>query len=356
MIIRVKGFQVFTDRFGKLRCYHRKTRMRVDIEKFPFGSAEFIAECTRIGNFSKESTAKPGTLALLIKKYKESPQYNELRPKTQDFYNQAFDYLEPIKDTLLSRFTPPLIVTIRDKAQQKKTWFFANQVKTSLSVVFGWGNERGMMNGNPAKAVKKVKRPKGMPRANRPWTPDERSVVLNRCEPHILPVLATLLYIGMDPVDAIRMPKTKYKDGAFDFNRLKTGNPVWKPAPAALKPILVGMVKHDSITFFANSFGKPWTKSGFDTVWQRYRKGLEDAGLINKGLTLKGLRHTHATMHREGGASHRLIADALGDKSEDMGRHYSRDADLRENMIEATRSFDEKHEIIVKLSKESVKP
>lgn len=357
MIIRVKGFKIFNDRYGKKRCYHRKSNEPVDLKKFTIGTVEFFAECARIAALQKaDNTAQPGTLGLLIKKYRSGAQYHELKPKTQDFYNAVFDYLEPIYHTPLIRFTPPLIVTIRDKALANKTWYFANQLKTSLSVLFSWGVERGYMQDNPAKQVKKIKRPKDKPRANRPWSEDERGIVLNNAEPHVLPVLAALLYIGLDPVDAVKLPKTKYKDGAFDFNRQKTGNPVWKPAPAAFKPILVKMPKHDAITLFANSYGKPWTKSGLDSVWAKQRKQLEDAALIAKGLTLKGLRHTHATMHREGGADHRTIADALGDKSEAMGRHYSRDADLRDNMIQATKAFDKKHRLIVKPRRKSVKP
>lgn len=356
MIIRVKGFKIFKDRFGKQRCYHRRTNMALDLSKFPFGSVAFIGECARIAELCKITEPKPGTLGLLIKKYRLSQQFRMLKPKTQSFYDEAFQYLTPIHSTDLKRFNAPLIVTIRDKAHEKKTWFFANQVKTSLSVVFSWGCERGVMDSNPAKLVKKIKRPKDKPRANRPWTLEELTAVLNSAEPHELPVLATLLYIGMDPIDALTLPKTKYKDGAFDFNRQKTGNRVWTPAPAALKPILAKMPKHDAITLFANSRGKPWTKSGFDTIWQAHKKELEADGAISKGLTLKGLRHAYATMRREFGESHRSIADGLGDKSESMGRHYSRDADLKSNMIDATKTFDKRHKGIVKPQKRSVKP
>jgi hypothetical protein len=32
-IVRIKGFQIFKDRHGRPRCYHRKTRTAVDLEK-----------------------------------------------------------------------------------------------------------------------------------------------------------------------------------------------------------------------------------------------------------------------------------------------------------------------------------
>jgi DNA repair exonuclease SbcCD ATPase subunit len=52
--VRVKGFQIFRDRHGKQRCYHRKTRAAIDLEKYPIGSAEFLAECTRISALERD--------------------------------------------------------------------------------------------------------------------------------------------------------------------------------------------------------------------------------------------------------------------------------------------------------------
>jgi len=41
-IVRVKGFQIFADRHGRMRCYHRKSRVPADLSKSPLGSAEFF--------------------------------------------------------------------------------------------------------------------------------------------------------------------------------------------------------------------------------------------------------------------------------------------------------------------------
>lgn len=356
MQVKIKGFKIFNDRHGKRRCYHRATGISIDLEKYPLDSVDFLSECGRIVALSKPyGDPKPGSLGLLIKAYKASPQWQDLKPKTREWYEMGFEYLRPINNEPLLRFKPSLVVKIRDRALKKKGWYFANLVKTTLSTVFSWGAERDYIEINPAKQVKKIKRPKDKPRANRPWTEKERGVVLGEADPHAKPVFAGLLYIGMDPCDAVKIPKTKFNGEAFDFSRQKTGNPVWKPAPLALKQIIAKMPKHDAITLFANSYGKPWTKSGFDTYWHKLKKSLEERGLIDKGLTLKGLRHTHATMLRESGASHRQVADALGDKSESMGGWYSRDADLKDGQSQVIKAFD-KHHKIVKPQNKGVNP
>jgi integrase len=350
MRVKVKGFKVFKDRFGKERCYHRATGQKVDLSAFKLGTAEFFAECARIAALNTEKSPKPGSLGLLIAEYKKNPAWKELQPKTRKWYDMGFAYLEPIFDMPLKSFTSGLVVRIRDKAQKKKSWYLANIVKTTLSTVFSWGQERDYMEGNPAKGVKRVKRPKDKARANRPWTLKECSIVIGESPAHFRPLIATLRYIGADACDMITFPKDKFTGEAFDFNRQKTGNPVYKPVPKALKLILERAPEHDAETLFANSYGQAWTRSGVDSVWHKLKSRLEEEGKIDKGLTLKGLRHTHATEVRELGESDRIVADALGDKTESMGHHYSRDADVKKNMQRVTKALDRKHQSLTKKS------
>jgi hypothetical protein len=137
--VRVKGFQIFEDRHGKWRCYHRKTGTKIDLSKAPLGSAEFFAECARLIEFAKSMTPKPGTLGLLIAAYRAHTAFQDLAPRTQSDYQRVFDYLKPIADTSLMRFDRPLVVRIRDKAAEKKGRKFGNDLKARLSMVFGGG-------------------------------------------------------------------------------------------------------------------------------------------------------------------------------------------------------------------------
>ena len=53
-----------------------------------------------------------------------------------------------------------------------------------------------------------------------------------------------------------------------------------------------------------------------------------------------GLRHTVAVILREAGFDERTIADALGQKTIEMARHYAKGADLKPKMREVVASFD----------------
>ena len=166
-IIRVKGFKIFKDRVGYLRCYHRRTGVAIDLRKTPIGTAGFIAECARIAALDQKVTKKPGTLGLLIHDYRASPVFQDLALRTQTDYQKVFDWLHPIADTLLKRFDRPLVVRIRDKAAASKGRRFGNYAKAVLSIIFAWGRERGFIADNPASGIKDIRRPRGAPDWNR---------------------------------------------------------------------------------------------------------------------------------------------------------------------------------------------
>jgi hypothetical protein len=227
-IVRVKGIKRFRDRHGKWRCYHRKTGLPV---KADFGTGEFFAELARLEDLAVHvGDPRPGSLGMLIVEYRGSAAFSGLAPRTRADYQRVFDYLKPIADTPLPKFDRTLIVRIRDKASTRGRRF-ANYVKAVLSIVFGWGAERGYVDGNPAKNVKNIRRPKGTPHANRPWTDAERHTVLDSAPEHLKPAIALMMFTGLGPADALYLPRSFYKDGDIATTRSKTGAPVFWPAP-----------------------------------------------------------------------------------------------------------------------------
>jgi hypothetical protein len=165
-VVRVKGFQIFNDRHGRWRCYHRATGTKIDLKLAPLGSAEFFAECARITALATVTTPKPGTLGLLIAAYRGHAAFLDPAPRTRADYQAAFDYLKPIADTPLIKFDKPLIVRIRDKAAKDNGRKFANDVKARFSGLFGWGSERGYLAANTAAGIKDIRRRKDQPDAN----------------------------------------------------------------------------------------------------------------------------------------------------------------------------------------------
>jgi hypothetical protein len=231
--------------------YHRKTGAPVDLAKAPLGSAEFIAECAKIAVLAEAKAAgkeKPGTLGLLICDYRKSPVFQDLSPRTRADYQGLFEYLRPIADTPLASFTRPLIVRIRDKAASTLGRRRGNYVKAVLSILFSWGRERGYLTDNPASGIKDIRRQKGAPEANRPWSDQERDAVLAAIPDHMRPAIALMMFAGLGPKDALTLPRNFAKGGEIATRRAKTGEPVFWPMPSPLAAILDQAPLHAAIT------------------------------------------------------------------------------------------------------------
>jgi integrase len=290
----------------------------------------------------------------LIAAYRAHPAFTDLAPRTKSDYQAVFDYLRPIADTPLIKFDKPLVVRIRDKAAQDKGRKFGNDVKARFSGIFGWGSERGYIATNPAAGIKDIRRRKDAPDANRPWADEEREAVLDAVPPHMKPAIALMMFTALGPKDALTLPGSFYKAGEIATRRSKTGEPVFWDCPAPLAAILADAPTHDAVTLCANSDGKPWTISGFRASWRPIKLRLEREGKIGPGLTLYGLRHTVAVILREIGMDERTIADALGQKTIEMARHYAKGADLKPKMRGVVRSLEA--ELEKRKSNKSVKP
>lgn len=339
-IVRVKGFQIFRDRHGKIRCYHRVTREVIDLSVVALGSAEFFAECGRIASLKASISVKPGTLGRLIQLYRAHDAFLDLAQQTKSDYQKIFNYLHHISDVSLAKFSRPLVVRIRDRAAASKGRRFGNYVKAVLSVIFGWGAERGYIKENVASGIKDIRRKKGAPRANRPWSDAERLAVLDDVPAHMRTAFGLMMFTGLGPKDALTLPRTFHRNGEIATRRSKTDQPVFWPIPVPLAEILASAPTHQAITLCATSFGTPWTLAGFRASWRPIRLRLEKAGRVQPGLTLYGLRHTVAVILREIGCDERTIADALGQRTIEMARHYAEGADLRRKMAPVVAAFD----------------
>ncbi|SOR26769.1 Site-specific recombinase, phage integrase family [Methylorubrum extorquens] len=348
--IRVKGFKIFADRFGHQRCYHRKTGEKIDLKRTPLGTSEFFAEVARIGAKQEPKALQPGTLGLLIADYRQHAAFTDLAPQTRADYQKVFDYLKDIDGTHLARFKREFVVKLRDKAAETKGRRFANYVKAVLSLLFSWGSERGYMETNTASGIKDLRKKRGTPDRNRPWTDTEREAVLEHAPPHIKVAMALMMFTGLGPKDALTLKKDQYKDGEISTSRSKTGERVFWPVPFPLRMILAAAPEHDAETLCANSDGKPWTLSGFRASWRTVRIKLEKAGRVQSGLTPYGLRHTLAVILREIGHDERAIADALGQRTIEMARHYAKGADLAPKMRKVVNTLDEEFERRIKPS------
>ncbi|OKP81159.1 site-specific recombinase [Ensifer adhaerens] len=339
-VVRVKGLKrYFEPKTGKWYAYHRKSGRRLAAE---FGTPEFFAELAAIDAETKGQEAKPGTLAALIASYRGSAGFQSLKTRTKSDYQKVLEYLKPLGPSPLAELTQGWVARLRDKTFEKKKRKFTNYTLTVLSILFEHAIEQEMMTVNPVSKVKRVRKPTDSKEANRPWLDYERDAVAAALPAHMRLPVALMMYCGLDPQDALTLPRTAVSDGRLDTRRGKTGVPVWVPLPSPVIDALNAEPKHHAttLTLCANSYGKPWTVSGFRASWRPVRQKLEAEGKVQPDLTLKGLRHTVATILREMGKDYSAIAEMLGQKTEAMAKHYSRRADMSKKMAETIGDFE----------------
>jgi len=360
--IRVKGFKIFDDRHGKARCYHRATGHKIDLDKAPLGSAEFLAECAKITALAeamKSKAPKPGTLGGLIATYKAEEHFLELSDASKREYNMCADILEPIKGTPVTSIDTPLLAAIHDKLAKKYSWDKANRVRNFLIQVFKFCIPKGLIKENYAEAVIRKPRPKDAPTVNRAWSYEEVQTVLGAASSHLRAALAMIYCTGLDPSDALGLLRGQMEDGVIWKARDKTQEGAAVPINSVLLAELERAPAHDAVTILASSKGTPWTYDGFSSGFHRLKRKLQENSEIGAGLTAKGLRHTMATWLREAGQDERNISDLLAQKSKVMGLHYSKDASLaRKNRLTMAvwEEENERRSKVVKPFKKTVKP
>lgn len=345
--VKVKGFKIFRDKKPPfaLRCYHRKTGLKVDLSRAPIGSAAFLAECAKIVAAADAIEAKgtrAGTLGALIENYFRQEHFANLADRTKRDYRKVSRFVDNIRDTPLHMVDTPLLTAIHDRAAVKIGWRQANYLRTFLFEICRFGIPAGLIGQNFAAGVIPKPRPKGLKKANRPWTAEELDFVLSNAPAHIAAVIAILANTGMDPSDALRLRKDAIADGVIWLTRGKSGVNAPVPVGKNIQAALDAAPRHNALTILASTEGRPWTYDGFATAWHRWRAA--QAGSIPADLTLKGLRHTVATVLREIGLDLRQIADLLGQRTESMASHYSKDAKLAERNRATVILLDQENE------------
>lgn len=329
-VMRLKGIKVVRSK-GRVYHYHRATMRRL---REPFGSAAFVAEVTAldalVAGREGARTHRPGSLGLLMARYRASPEFTELAARTKADYGKVFDYLHALDEMPLAALDQPFVIGLRDKAFAKRKRRFANYVVQVMRLLLTWGKARGHVSENAATGVPAVRRQRGTAKQNRAWSDAEVAAVLKAASPRLRVAIALGLYAGMREGDAIRFPKSGYDGAWLRWRQGKTGDLVEVPAHSGLKAILAEAMATDSTLMVIGERGRPFTtESGFRSVFFRVIRKLADEGKIAPGITYHGLRHTAGTRLAEAGADPRMIQAILGHRTMAMSVQYSDEVDRR---------------------------
>ncbi len=315
----------------RIYWYHRATGRRLQHDPT---SADGLLEVRALDDSAKVksavSDALRGSYADLWARYRESPEWQGLKPRTRSDYQAVRDWLGPAADRcLLSTLTTPQVIALRDKAAKAKGRRFGNYVVSVMRLTLDWGRERGVCRTNPAKGVKSIRRPSGAKKVNRAWSPAEVEAFATDAPAQMLVPFMLGLFAGMRQGDALIATWSAYDGSTLRWIAGKNDEPCVAPVAGVFKTILDAAKEKRgaAVQIAVTSAGSPWTASGFRASFFKRLRSLRAAKAIQPGCTFHGLRHTIASWARESQESEFRVAAAIGDRTTAMAAIYGRDAD-----------------------------
>lgn len=280
-----------------------------------------------------------GTLGGLIRWFKdECPAWRDLASASQADYEKTFAYLEPEMDTPLATMDPESVQVACDKAARAKWPRFADKMASHLSKMFKEGSKRGRASGNPARGLDRQHR--ADPHSNHEWSAAELQTALEMAPQQIKTPLVLARYQGFRGQTCQALSWGHYindpRSGkAFDLTLRKNNEAAWFPCEPETRAHLDGLTR-TSTSVCTRADGIPWeSEKQMQSAVSQFLRGLKAKGLIRKGCTLHGLRVTFAASMRRLGMDTGVVADALGDRSELMGKHYTRHVEKEHSRMRA---------------------
>jgi integrase len=317
----------------RLYWYHRATGKALEHDP---QTAEGLLEVAGLDALSKQQTAASelpgGSFAALWLAYsaRDSQAWTRLKPRTRSDYQAVRDWMGASAErAMVKGMTAESIRRLADRGASQRGRRFGNYVLQVVRLVLEWGKERGWLTHNPAMGMKQTRRPAGLRRVNRAWTLDELEAFAMDCPAQLLVPFVLGVFATMREGDAVRVTWSAYSGSRLVWIAGKNGEETSAPVTGLLKVILdeAKARRGKAVQIAVNSYGSPWSESGFRASFFKRLRALREAGAVMPGCTFHGLRATLGAMARDAGESEFRVAAAIGDLSPAMAQVYGRDAD-----------------------------
>lgn len=293
-------------------------------------------------------TAK-GTVEHVVSRYKSSPAWRKLSPRSQHDYayalNQAMAYKTaqgPLGSLLVDRLSPPVFARLRDKIAATHP-AKANVWLRRLKSAFAWGVQDGCCKTNPCSGVSSATEEgkDGMPtlpvmRAVQAFA-RERGERLRTDRGHLAPYLAPFIEIAyqcrLRSIEVLSLTDASITPDGLLGKRTKGSRDSVTRIDGGLQAALQALQAYRAKVWegkaspmlpaarplFVAERGSQLTRNGFSIAWQRMMREAIEAEVITEAdrFTAHGLKHrgiTDSDDKRSG-----------GHKSETMRQRYDKE-------------------------------
>ena len=323
-------------RRGKyVSTYYRRAGQRVKIEGEP-GSPAWIENYDRIHrSFESPGNELPGrivrgSMADLIARYRASPEYRRLRPKTRLEYDRAIAFLlSACGDKPAATLPRKFVIKLRNDNQDSPSR--ANKTIAFLKTLMNFAVDLEWRASNPCHNVKKLKLGEGA----KVWTAEQIATFTDKARPHHRIAFELGLNTGQRLGDILAISWSAYDGATVTLKQQKTGAELTIPCTRRLKMYLDSLPRRSPI-IVTNADGKPYRR--VDSYSNLFGAEIRAMGL--SGISFHGLRKTAAAILAEEGCSEREIMALTGHRSTAMVSHYTRQADQKRRAESAVRRLD----------------
>ena len=335
MLIKLHGVNVITRRLatGERRTYyyHRKTGSRLPDDP---AAPEFIAKLQELNSAkSLRAGIVPGTLEALILCFKDSSEYQELKPKTKKDYGRYIDALRAMWGKFrVMDFERKHVRKLREKF--KGTPRTANFYLQIFRMLMNFAIEEGLRDTNPAARPRMLRTGPG----HKPWPDQAIKTFREKAPPEMVAALMLGLYTGQREGDCLSMTWTRYKDGVIKMVQEKTGEELSIPVHRELRTFL-DQAPRKSPVILLSAEGRPFKADNFR---HRFRSAVVACGL--DGLTFHGLRKKATEMLAEAGCTQAEIKSITGHKTDAMVAKYLEGAQRKASARSAIRKLEARNE------------
>lgn len=264
---------------------------------------------------ARRSPQSTGTVEWLVREYRASPEFKDLRSATRRDYERSLDRVE-------ARFGPAPLGAFEDRRirndiiQWRDEWRAqprtADKVLVMLQTLLSWAVERGFLAINAAHGIKLIHT---ADRSDMVWEADHWQAFqqLDKdgnpvCPAHLMTALKLISMTGLRLGDVIRLDWEHVGDKVIVLTTKKRGGRAAIPIFPELRALLDSLKNgqpHRSGTVLRNSRDKGWTESGLGSVFQKAKPAGFDR-------TMHDLRGTYVTWLAVKGFTDEEIARVIG--------------------------------------------
>lgn len=260
---------------------------------------------------ARRSPQSTGTVEWLVREYRASPEFKNLRAPTRRDYERSLDRVE-------ARFGPAPLGAFEDRRirndiiQWRDEWRAqprtADKVLVMLQTLLSWAVERGFLAINAAHGIKLIHT---ADRSDLVWEADHWKAFQRKdkdgnpvCPAHLMTALKLISMTGLRLGDVIRLDWEHVGDKVIVLTTKKRGGRAAIPIFPELRALLDAQ-PHRTGTVLRNSRDKAWTESGLGSVFQKAKPAGFDR-------TMHDLRGTYVTWLAVKGFTDEEIARVIG--------------------------------------------